>query len=81
MKRKLVQTGGSLALTLPAEIVQEFKLKKGMSVDVSIHPQTGAVIVRPGVRYYEGGKATRAFEKRAAELTKRRSKAYQRLAK
>ena len=32
MKRKLVQAGGSLAVTLPAELIHEFKLKKGMSV-------------------------------------------------
>lgn len=29
MKRKLVQAGASLAVTLPAEIVREFRLKKG----------------------------------------------------
>ena len=58
MKRKLVQAGGSLAVTLPAEVVQEFELKKGMTVEVSVHPQTGAVTIRPGVRVFEGGKAT-----------------------
>jgi antitoxin component of MazEF toxin-antitoxin module len=80
MKRKLVQAGGSLAVTLPADIVQEFKLRKGMSVDVSIHPQTGAITVRPGVRYFEGGKVTHAFEKAAGDLLKRRAKAYRELA-
>jgi antitoxin component of MazEF toxin-antitoxin module len=29
MKRKLVQAGGSLAVTLPAEVVPAFKLAKG----------------------------------------------------
>ena len=81
MKRKLVQAGGSLAVTLPAEVVQEFKLRKGMSVDVSVHPQTGAVTVRPGARLFERGKATRRFEKLARELMERRSKAYRILAK
>jgi antitoxin component of MazEF toxin-antitoxin module len=81
MKRKLVQAGGSLAVTLPAEIVQEFKLRKGMTVDVTVHPQTGAVIVRTGARYFEGGKATRAFEKLADDLLKRRAKVYRELAK
>jgi antitoxin component of MazEF toxin-antitoxin module len=81
MKRKLVQAGGSLAVTLPADIVQEFKLRKGMSVDVSVHPQTGAITVRPGVRYFEGGKVTRAFDKAADEMLKRRAKAYRELAK
>jgi len=81
MKRKLVQAGGSLAVTLPAEVVQEFKLRKGMTVDVTVHPQTGAVTVRTGTRYFEGGKVTRAFEKAADELLKRRAKAYRELAK
>lgn len=81
MRRKLVQAGGSLAVTLPAEIVQEFKLRKGMSVEVSVHPQTGAVTVRPGGRYFERGKVTRKFEKMAEELLDRRGKAYRVLAR
>jgi antitoxin component of MazEF toxin-antitoxin module len=81
VKRKLVQAGGSLAVTLPAEIVQEFELKKGMSVEVSVHPQTGAVTIRPGARYFEGGKTTARFDKLADELLHRRSKVYRALAK
>ena len=81
MKRKLVQAGGSLAVTLPADVVQEFKLKKGMSVDVSVHPQTGAVIIRPEARLFEGGKPTPRFEKIARELLQRRTKVYRTLAK
>ena len=81
MRRKLVQAGGSLAVTLPAEVVQEFKLRKGMSVEVSVHPQTGAVTVRPGARYFEGGKVTRKLEKMAEELLDRREKAYRVLAR
>jgi antitoxin component of MazEF toxin-antitoxin module len=81
MKRKLVQAGGSLAVTLPAEIVQEFRLKKGMSVEVSVHPQTGAVTIRPGPRFFEGGKATKRFEEAARDLLARRAKAYDVLAK
>jgi antitoxin component of MazEF toxin-antitoxin module len=81
MKRKLVQAGGSLAVTLPAEVVQEFKLGKGMSVDVSVHPQTGAVTIRPGARYFEGGRVTRRFEKLADELMERRAEVYRALAR
>jgi len=81
MKRKLVRAGGSLAVTLPAEVVQDFNLRKGMSVEVSVHPQTGAVTVRPGARHFESGKATPRFEKLANELLARRSKAYRALAK
>ena len=80
MKRKLVQAGGSLAVTLPAEVVQEFKLRKGMSVDVSVHPQSGAVIIRPGAREFDGGKVTRRFEELAGETIRRRAKAYRKLA-
>lgn len=62
MKRKLVQAGGSLAVTLPAEVVHEFKLRKGMEVDVSVHPQTGAVTIRPGVQYFRGRKSDEAVQ-------------------
>jgi antitoxin component of MazEF toxin-antitoxin module len=81
VKRKLVQAGGSLAVTLPVEVVREFKLKKGAEVDVSVHPQTGAVTIRPGVRYFEDGKVTRRFEKLTEELLERRSRVYRELAK
>jgi antitoxin component of MazEF toxin-antitoxin module len=81
MKRKLVQAGSSLAVTLPVEVVHEFKLKKGMGVDVSVHPQTGAVTIRPGVRYFENGKVTKRFESLADELLKKRSAVYRELAK
>jgi len=81
MKRRLVQAGGSLAVTLPAEVVKEFGLSKGAEVDVSVHPQTGAVTVRPGVRYFEDGKVSRRFEKLAEDLLDRRSRVYRKLAK
>ena len=81
MKRKLVRAGGSLAVTLPAEVVQDFNLRKGMSVEVSVHPQTGAVTIRAGVRQFERGKVTKRFEDLASELRERRSKLYRALAK
>jgi antitoxin component of MazEF toxin-antitoxin module len=81
MKRKLVQAGGSLAVTLPAEVVQEFGLEKGMTVEVSVHPQTGAVVIRPGTRQFEGGKVTKRFAKMARELAGRRARLYRELAK
>ena len=81
MKRKLVQAGGSLAVTIPNEVVAEFGLEKGMTVDVSVHPQTGAVIVRPGVRHFEEGKTTKRFESLAKGLLEKRAKLYRELAK
>ena len=81
MKRKLVQAGGSLAVTLPVEVVKEFKLEKGAEVDVSVHPQTGAVTIRPGVLHFEGGKVTPRFRKLAEEILERRARAYRELAK
>ena len=80
MERKLVQAGGSLAVTLPAEVVKEFKLEKGMSVEVTVHPETGAVTIRPGVRYAEDGRVTRRFDKAIDDLLERRSELYRRLA-
>lgn len=81
MKRKLVQAGSSLAVTLPVEVVKEFKLKKGAEVDVSVHPQTGAVTIRAGVRYFENGKVTRRFAKLAESVVERYSDSFRDLAK
>ena len=52
-----------------------------MTVDVTVHPRSGAVIVRPGVKYVEGGEVTKAFERAAKDLLRRRSELYRRLAK
>jgi antitoxin component of MazEF toxin-antitoxin module len=81
MKRKLVQAGGSLAVTLPAELIHEFKLKKGMSVDVSVHPQTGAVTIRPGVRHFEDGKVTKRFLRDMKEIADAYEESFEELAK
>ena len=81
LKRKLVQAGGSLAVTLPVEVVREFKLKKGAEVDVSVHPQTGAVTIRPGVSYFEDGKVTRRFERLAEAIAERYAESFRELAK
>jgi antitoxin component of MazEF toxin-antitoxin module len=81
MRRKLVQAGGSLAVTLPAEVVKEFKLKKGAEVDVTVHPQTGAVTIRTGVRTFEDGKVTPRFRKIADAVAERYAEAFRELAK
>jgi antitoxin component of MazEF toxin-antitoxin module len=81
MKRKLVQAGGSLAVTLPAELIHELKLKKGMSVDVSVHPQTGAVTIRPGVRHFEDGQVTKRFRRQMEEIGDAYGDAFEELAK
>ena len=79
MQRKIVQVGSSLAVTLPAEVVKEFKLKKGHAVEVSIHPQSGAVTIRPGIRYYENGKVTRRFRSLAEEVRRTYDDAFRKL--
>jgi len=81
MERKLVQVGSSLAVTLPAEIVKEFKLTRGQAVEVSVHPTTGAVTIRPGVREFEGGKVTGRYRRAVAALLDRRADLYRELAK
>jgi antitoxin component of MazEF toxin-antitoxin module len=81
MKRKLVQAGGSLAVTLPSEVVHGLKLRKGQEVDVTVHPTSGAVIVRAGVALYEAGRISPAFENRVADLLGRRAKLFRALAK
>ncbi|HEX9690086.1 MAG TPA: AbrB/MazE/SpoVT family DNA-binding domain-containing protein [Thermoanaerobaculia bacterium] len=81
MQRKLVRIGSSLAVTLPSEVVKEFKLKKGQAVDVSVHPQSGAVTIRPGIKYFENGKVTKRFGTMVEELLERRKKLYRALAR
>lgn len=81
MKRRIVQTGSSLAVTLPAEVVEAFHLKKGQEVDVAVHPTTGAVVIRPGVKYFEDGKVTKRFRAMADSVLARYDKAFEELAK
>ena len=73
MKRSIVLSGSSLAVTLPMEIVQAFGLQKGQEVDLAIHPQTGAITIRPGVAYVEGVRITDRFTALADEVLTRRS--------
>jgi Antidote-toxin recognition MazE, bacterial antitoxin len=80
MERKLVQIGSSLAVTLPSEVVKEFRLRKGQEVEVSVHPATGAVTIRSGIREFENGKVTKRFQTLAGSLLKRRAKLYRKLA-
>jgi antitoxin component of MazEF toxin-antitoxin module len=81
MKRKLVQTGSSLAVTLPAEVVHAFGLEKGQEVEVTVHPVNGAVIVRAGAAHYEAGEVTPRFSRAVALLMKKRAAVYRTLAK
>ena len=81
MTRKIVKTGSSLAVTLPHDVVQQFKLKQGDEVDVSVHPQTGAIVVRTGIQYLEGGKVTSRFQKASRKLLAKYDKAFRELAK
>ena len=81
MERKLIQAGTSLAVTLPVEVVKAFKLKKGHTVEVSVHPATGAVTIRPGVKYFDEGKVTKRFVKIVETLLEKRAGLYRALAK
>lgn len=81
MRRKVVQAGSSLAVTLPVEVVREFKLKKGAEVEVAVHPRTGAVTIVPGVRYFEDGKTTKRFVKLAEEIATTYAETFKVLAK
>ena len=81
MVRKLIQIGSSLAVTLPVEIVKEFKLRKGQSVELAVHPVTGAVTIRPGIKYFEEGKVTKRFRKMAEDVRRRYDPAFRELAK
>jgi len=81
MTRKIVKTGSSLAVTLPREVVQQFNLKAGDPVEVSVHPQTGAIVVRAGIVYAEGGKVTRRFTDASRKILTQYDAAFAELAK
>lgn len=81
MKRKLVQIGRSLAVTLPSEVVRDFALQKGEEVEVSVHPVTGAITIRPGVKQFEDGECTVRFRGMADALADRFAEAFEELAK
>jgi len=80
MERKLVKIGRSLAVTLPSEVVKEFKLKKGQGVELSVHPSTGAVTVRPGVKFFEDGRVSKRFRKVSEEIRRKYDRAFKKLA-
>ena len=81
MPRKIVQTGSSLAVTLPKDIVDQLGLKKGDEVEVSAHPLNGTIVVRTPIRFFEDGKVTKRFRRAAADLVKRRARLYRELAR
>jgi len=80
MKRKLVQVGNSLAVTLPHDLVEELALQPGMEVDAAVDPRDGSFIVRAGVRYFEAGEASTRFRKMVDSLVRERRELYERLA-
>ncbi len=79
MPRKIVQTGSSLAVTLPKDIVERLGLKKGDEVEVSAHPLNGTIVVRPPVRYFEGGKVTKKFTALSNDILRRYDAAFKKL--
>ena len=81
MIRKIVQTGSSLAVTLPSDVVAQFDLKKGDHVDVSVHPQTGAITVRTAVPHLEGGTVTKRFSAASKRVMKKYDAAFRELSK
>lgn len=81
MARKIVQTGSSLAVTLPKDIVDQLGLKKGDEVEVTAHPLNGTIVVRTPIHEFEDGKVTKKFQQLSKDLLKRRAKLYRELAK
>jgi antitoxin component of MazEF toxin-antitoxin module len=73
MKRSLVQTGSSLAVTLPMGVVQAFGLKKGQGVELSVHPLSGAITIRPGIAFVDDGLIGDRFRALADEVVQRRA--------
>lgn len=70
-----------MAVTLPHDIVTELNLKKGDEVDVTLHPKTGAIVVRSEIAYFEGGRVSPRLKRAAEALRRRRATLYTELAK
>jgi antitoxin component of MazEF toxin-antitoxin module len=68
-----VQTGSSLAVTLPIDVVQAFGLRKGQDVDLTVHPISGAITIRPGIAWLERGQVSADFRTLADEVLERRA--------
>lgn len=81
MKRKIVKTGSSLAVTLPRDVVKDFGLEAGDEVDVSVHPATGAIVVRSEPQYFEDGEAGPRLRRASERVRLRYDKAFEKLAK
>lgn len=60
-------------MTLPMEVVQAFGLKKGQEVELSVHPLNGAITIRPGVAFLDGGLIGDRFRALADEVVQRRA--------
>ena len=73
MRRSLVQIGSSLAVTLPIDVVQAFGLRKGQDVDLTVHPISGAITIRPGIAWLERGQVSADFRTLADEVLERRA--------
>ena len=73
MKRSLVQIGSSLAVTLPIDVVQTFGLRKGQDVDLAVHPISGAITIRPGTAWLDGGQVSADFRTLVDEVLERRA--------
>lgn len=43
-KQKIIRTGNSLSVTIPAEFVRAVGIKAGQTVSVKLQPETGQVI-------------------------------------
>ena len=68
-----MQTGSSLAVTLPIDVVQAFGLRKGQDVDLTVHPISGAITIRPGIAWLERGQVSADFRTLADEVLERRA--------
>ena len=79
MKRKLVKSGNSLAVTLPSDLVKELGIKPGTEVDVNADPAREVITIRLQPRQFEGGKATRKFRQMVNDLLTERAEVHRRL--
>jgi hypothetical protein len=54
------------------DVVQAFGLKKGQEVELSVHPLSGAITIRPGLALIDDGQIGDRFRTLAEEVVHRR---------
>lgn len=80
MKQPVVKVGESLAVLLPADVVQNWKLRAGGEIELATHPDRTSVTVSEPTRLLNNGRVTGDFIRLAEGILEQFEEAWKRLA-